>query len=308
MPNFVFSFSSVLRHAMSDACIFGMLSMMPYASYMANTMLIAAQAFGLGLLIFGSVALLLVLATRDALLGSDGAPCRSLMCIPWFRCLYIVICLPDYAMQICRMLGLFLVKLFNKRASACVKLALIMCALPYVGAACTVCHGSASMFGCSGDSRTCPFATDVVSNAAAIVGGVATAALTVARIVPLWVSRLLSRDKLSVIVALAQRSNAGATPFNPAGKSVYDIQKAVRTGQWAKDDAIDHAQSMASKVVLPAGTDPSYTQKKDERDEWKQLARDLQKTSVLVESRREDETNSSAMLYLLAIKVRMIHE
>jgi hypothetical protein len=123
----------------------------------------------------------------------------------------------------------------------------------------------------------------------------------VARIVPLWVSRLLSRDKLSVIVALAQRSNAGATPFNPAGKSVYDIQKAVRTGQWAKDDAIDHAQSMASRVVLPDGTDPTYTQKKDERDEWKQLARDLQKTSVLVESRREDETNSSAMLYLLAM-------
>jgi len=223
-------------------------------------MLMAAQAFGLGLLFFGVVALLLVLATWDVFLDPDVARFRPMMGINWYRFLYFVICLPDYAIQICCMLGLVVVKLFTNRASACVKLALIMCALPYVDAACTVCHGSASMFGCTGDSKTCPFFTDVVSNATAIVGGIATAALTVARIVPLWVSRLLSRDKLSVIVALAQRSNAGATPFNPVGKSVYDIQKAVRTGQWAKDDAIDHAQSMASRVVLPAGSDPTYTQ------------------------------------------------
>ena len=112
--------------------------MMPYTPYIANTMLMAAQAFGLGLLFFGVVALLLVLATWDVFLDPDIARFHPMMGINWYRFLYFVICLPDYAIQICCMLGLVIVKLFTTRASACVKLALIMCALPYVDAACTV--------------------------------------------------------------------------------------------------------------------------------------------------------------------------
>jgi hypothetical protein len=84
-------------------------------------------------------------------------------------------------------------------------------------------------------------------------------------------------------------------------KSEYEIRKAVRTGRCPKEDAIDHVELTASKIDLSELTDHAYTKAKDRKEGLLKLAKDLQKITVLVESRQENETNSSALLYLLAM-------
>ena len=81
----------------------------------------------------------------------------------------------------------------------------------------------------------------------------------------------------------------------------YKIKRAVRTGQCPKEEAIDHVEFEASKIDLSSLSDHAYTKAKDQKEGLLKLAKDIQKISVLVESRKEDETNSSALLYLLAM-------
>ena len=64
---------------------------------------------------------------------------------------------------------------------------------------------------------------------------------------------------------------------------------------------IDHVELEASKIDLTSLTDHAYTIAKDKKEGLLKLAKDLQKITVLVESRHENETNSLALLYLLAM-------
>ena len=81
--------------------------------------------------------------------------------------------------------------------------------------------------------------------------------------VPLWVSRLFSRDKLNVILALAKRSQTGTQTFDPDGKKHPDLIDAVKTGLWAKEDAIHFCEVKASEVNLsPSLEDKEYFQGK----------------------------------------------
>ena len=127
---------------------------------------------------------------------------------------------------------------------------ILFACIPAVVAVCPTCHGSASLFGCTGNPNTCPFLTDIVTNAAAIAGS-GTSGLVVSRILPLWVSRLLSKDKLSVVTALAQRSRSGTAAYDLKDKSDYEIRKAVRTGRCPKDEAIDHVELVRAVSAPP---------------------------------------------------------
>jgi hypothetical protein len=212
----------------------------------------------------------------------------------------------DHVLQVLQFLGvvkLFFVtkELLRNRDFVFLRYLMVLSCIPAVAAVCPVCHGSASLFGCLGnDPSNCPFYTDIVANTAAIAGS-GSAGLLVSRVLPLWVSRLLSKDKLSVVTALAQRSQSGTTAFDLKDKSEYEIRKAVRTGRCPKADAIDHVELEASKIDLSSLTDHAYTKAKDRKEGLLKLAKDLQKITVLVESRQENETNSSALLYLLAM-------
>lgn len=211
----------------------------------------------------------------------------------------------DHVLNVLQFLGVakwyfVLRELSSKRDVMILRWMFVLAFLPVAAAVCPTCHGSASMFGCTGDASTCPFLTDVVSNVAAIAGSGA-AGLTVSRILPLWVSRLLSKDKLAVVTALAQRSRSGTATFTCEGKTEYEIKKAVRTGLCPKDEAIDYAERKASEIDLTGLTDHDYEVAKDKKNDLHHLAQALQKITILVESRREDETNNSAVLYLLAL-------
>ena len=93
-----------------------------------------------------------------------------------------------------------------------------------------------------------------------------------------------------MVTALAQRSRSGTAAFDLKDKSDYEIRKAVRTGRCPKDEAIDYVELEASKIDLGTLTDHAYTVAKDKKEGLLKLAKDLQKITVLVESRQENET------------------
>ena len=136
------------------------------------------------------------------------------------KCAALFVCLYQQVQHVCCSilfyLGFVMWSLFlDSRGSKalmktyCVGLALFML-LPVSSAVCSFCHGAAEQFGCKGSVADCPFNTGVVANTASLVSTAAGAAITVASLLPLWVSRLFSRDKLNVILALAKRSHRPA--------------------------------------------------------------------------------------------------
>ena len=188
------------------------------------------------------------------------------------------------------------------------KCMLFVLCLPVASAVCSSCHGMAAQFGCKGTNpEACPFATGTVQNTKAIAATAATATaavITVAKLLPMWVSRLFSRDKLAVVMALARRSAAGSTTFDPEGASRTELMTAVKTGRLSRDDAVFHCESKAEDIDLESfGKDDkdAYDMAKDKRDSWLKLSETLQKLTVLTESRLEDESNTSAPLFNLAL-------
>lgn len=179
-------------------------------------------------------------------------------------------------------------------------LLLILYMIPGVVAVCMECHGAAASVGCTGDPSTCPFATGQASNAAAIAGTTATAVVTIVKLLPLWVARLFTRDRLAVVVALAKRSGK-TTVFNPVGKSRSELIMAVKTGVLSKDDAVAFCNNQADQIDLSQATDKDYPRLKDEHKSWLEMSKTLDDVRVLVESRNEDESNSSSLLYNLAL-------
>ena len=141
----------------------------------------------------------------------------------------------DHVLQVLQFLGVvkwyFVAHGLSRNPDfAILRYMILFACIPIVAAVCPTCHGSASLFGCTGNPNDCPFLTDIVTNTAAIAGS-GTSGLVVSRILPLWVSRLLSKDKLSVVTALAQRSRSGTAAYDLKDKSDYEIRKAVRTGR-----------------------------------------------------------------------------
>jgi hypothetical protein len=183
----------------------------------------------------------------------------------------------------------------------CIGLALLML-LPVSNAVCPFCHGAAEQFGCKGTSADCPFNTGVVANTANLVSTAAGAVITVASLLPLWVSRLFSRDKLNVILALAKRSQSGVQAFDPTGLKHPDLIDAVKTGLWAKEDAIHYCEIKASEVDLsPTLEDKVFRAHELEQKNWHRTGDAIRRLPVYAESRLEDESNTSAMLYNLAL-------
>jgi hypothetical protein len=183
----------------------------------------------------------------------------------------------------------------------CICLVLFML-LPATNAVCAYCHGAAEQFGCRGSATDCPFNTGVVANTASMLSTAAGVAITVASLLPLWVSRLFSRDKLNVILALAKRSQSGTRSFDPDGKKHPDLIDAVKTGLWAKEDAIHFCEVKASEIDLsPNLEDKVFRANELAQKNWHRTAEALRRLPVYTESRLEDETNTSALLYNMAL-------
>ena len=180
------------------------------------------------------------------------------------------------------------------------KLLLALWLLPGVVAVCMECHGAAASVGCTGDPKTCPFATGVASNADAIAGVVGTTIVTIVKLLPLWVARLFTRDRLAVVVALAKRSGKNIV-FDPQGKSRSELIMAVKTGALSKDEAVAYCDGQADSIDLSTVDEKDYTRAKDTQKSWLELSKTLDAAKVLVESRNEDESNSSSLLYNLAL-------
>ena len=228
------------------------------------------------------------------------------------KCAALFVCLYQQVQHVCCSilfyLGFVMWSLFlDSRGSKalmrtyCVGLALFML-LPVSSAVCSFCHGAAEQFGCKGTITDCPFNTGVVANTASLVSTAAGAAITVASLLPLWVSRLFSRDKLNVILALAKRSQTGTQTFDPDGKKHPDLIDAVKTGLWAKEDAIHFCEVKASEVNLsPSLEDKEFRANELAQKNWHRTGDAIRRLPVYTESRMEDESNTSAMLYNLAL-------
>ena len=184
--------------------------------------------------------------------------------------------------------------------SGLLRIILALWMVPGVVAVCMECHGAATSVGCTGNAASCPFATGQASNAAALAGTAATAVITIVKLLPLWVARLFTRDRLAVVVALAKRSGQNAV-FNPEGKTRSELITAVKTGVLSKDEGVAHCDGKADAIDLESVANEGYQRAKDEQKYWLELSKTLEATKVLVESRNEDESNSSSLLYNLAL-------
>ena len=109
---------------------------------------------------------------------------------------------------------------------------------------CPICFDAAH--GCGGSKANCPWAQSIDANAAAIVGGVG-AVLTVAKVLPAKVTRMLSRPILDAVSALSSRISPGQA-YDTNGKSPSDLAKAVKLGHFRKEEALEFIADEIDKL------------------------------------------------------------
>ena len=290
--------SSLLMHVL-QACmwvfIVPLYTIMPYGLF-PNTMLILGICY----------------ATKHICRSVYDCACSAydmkggdLIFHPAFPWRFVLLCVKFDAM--CMQIGSALLHIAisgsfgsSRTVGASTLLVMYLIHLPVADTVCLECHGAAASVGCTGDAATCPFATDQANNVKIITGTAAAVVVAITKLLPLWVSRLFTRDRLAVVVALAKRSSTGAT-FKPSGKTRSEILTAVKTGLLAKDEAIAFCDAEADKIDLSSVGDKDYTRAKDVQKGWIEMSKTLESLKVLVESRNEDESNTSALLYNLAL-------
>ena len=306
--NYIQTCSNVLRHAL----------VVPNATFFMHLVLGLSMgnhmAYTMYMLGFASVGFS---ASYDIPLAIAVLTVRVMpvpFCVPFVGILFAIfrvkMCLSNLVASCCTSLGsgsylqvqMLWKALRGRRALVSSRHVFLLCLsfLPVTHAVCLQCHGAATAFGCKGDAASCPFATGVAANAKAIVDA-GTSVITVSKLLPLWVVRCISSSSLRVILALAKRSNRAGEEFDPMNKNVGDIMKAVQQGLYPKDDAVEHCMRMADAIRLIEVPDEKLRRMTAVKDEWRSGASDLRTMKVDCESRREDESNTSALLYILAL-------
>ena len=126
-------------------------------------------------------------------------------------------------------------------------LLLFLCGCTGVSAVCTSCFGSAS--GCTGDPATCPWATAVAGNVAAVAAAGAAAKVALDKILPPKYVRLFSRKVLQALTMINTRPVGGAS-FDFTGKSPAQIRDAVVHGHVSREDALIELSDRADAITL----------------------------------------------------------
>ena len=111
---------------------------------------------------------------------------------------------------------------------------LLFILLKPVSSVCTFCFGDAQ--GCSGDATTCPWATGIAANVAAVAAGGAVV-IILENLLPARYLRSFTRTVLQTLSIISSRPKAGAA-FSFAGQTVNAIVDAVVGGIVTKDEAV----------------------------------------------------------------------
>ena len=160
--------------------------------------------------------------------------------------------------------------------------------LPLVGSVCEICFGGGAADGCVGASDTCPWGTAIAANVAAITAGLG-GTLTVAKVLPAKVTRILSKPILDAISALSSRVAPGST-YDPDGKTPNQIAKAVKLGLFQRDEAMDHVRDLMAEVDDDDEHAPTKLKKLEN------LQADIRSCNVLVNT---DSSIEGALLFIL---------
>ena len=307
MKNYIQTCSNVLRHAMLlPIATFLMLGAgLALGSHLAYTMCLLVLAPALGFSIIGDILLAIALVSMGVMHAPFFGPFACLVLYLYrftlrmdhrvASCWSSFICCPYVHLEtIWKSLNCNRVRIGSKHLFF-----LCVMFLPTTYAVCLQCHGAAVAFGCKGDASSCPFATGVAKNAAAIATA-GSSALAISKLLPLWVVRCFSASSLRVILALAKRSRS-TEDFDPSDKVVGEILRAVQQGLYPKDDAIQFCTDKADAIKLLEIPDERLRRMTAIKEEWRNGAADLRTMKVDCESRREDESNTSALLYILAL-------
>ena len=135
------------------------------------------------------------------------------------------------------------------RAFYCVLL-LLFCFISSVDSVCHHCFGAGGK-ACSGDGKSCPWATQVNANAAAVSAGLG-AAVVVTTLLPAKLLRLFPRFCLDAISALASKIATQGAPFDfqsSTPPSTKEIINAVKMGSATRQDAILFFKRMHSVYI-----------------------------------------------------------
>jgi hypothetical protein len=113
--------------------------------------------------------------------------------------------------------------------------------LPTAFGVCTNCFGNAA--GCGGATASCPWIEGVAANVA-IMAAATGGTLKVASLLPPKFLRLFPKAALEALSSLVAKVSTSGSPFDPDGKTVKEITKAVKEGKFSRGEAILHFNNL----------------------------------------------------------------
>ena len=167
-------------------------------------------------------------------------------------------------------------------------------------AVCIKCHGMAVAWGCTGDKDTCPFTTGMVANVASMAAA-AVGTVAVVKLLPGYINAWFGHDTLTMISGLAKKVSPGTFSF--ADKMPHQITMAVKVGNTTRGEAVSHIHSVLETIMGEFDTAEGDALKRLEMKQksWQGALSAIQSMSVSVGSSSEDESLTSAPLYILAV-------
>lgn len=167
-------------------------------------------------------------------------------------------------------------------------------------AVCIKCHGMATSWGCTGNAETCPFNTGIASNVASLAAA-AVGTVAVVKLLPGYINAWFGHDSLNMISGLAKKVAPGTYTFD--GKLPHQITQAVKIGNTTRAEAVAHIHTTIETIIASFDDAEGDALKRLElkHRSWQGALSTIQSMSVSVGSSSDDESLTSALLYVLAV-------
>ena len=171
---------------------------------------------------------------------------------------------------------------------------------PLVSAVCIKCHGMAASWGCGGDKDTCPFNTGIAANVASLAA-VAVGTVTVVKLLPGYINAWFGHDSLTMISGLAKKVAPGTYSFDD--KLPHQVTQAVKVGNTTRAEAVSHIHAVMERIIESFDSAEGDALKRLEMKQksWQGALSTIQSMTISIGSSCEDESLTSALLYILAV-------